>query len=297
MTNELESEKNLVEETEFVDEEVELKFHWIFLGFFIIYFNSFLIPGIIVMLYIFYYFIPSFLRVESFIVLFASFEPLFVVIITPIFLIGCYLLHLVLATLVTRWLWAFTERRSPSKEGIIPRNINSKALNYYTIRAFLIKYGKNAFIKGPFPWLTKWYYNTVKSNIIGKGTTIEESVTGDKFVEVGENCYIGVDANLASHLVEGIKGRVNYFKVKVGNNCTFAATGGLTPGCEAGDNTYFLPYVSAFKHTKIGGNNFYFGTPPRKITKKKTVDELGITTEDYEKERALREQQLKSKTE
>ena len=78
----------------------------------------------------------------------------------------------------------------------------------------MIKYGKNSFTKGIFPWLSNWFFNTVGSNKIGKGTTLEESVGMDKFIEVGENCYFGVNSTLASHLIQGIFGNITYFKIK-----------------------------------------------------------------------------------
>ncbi len=273
-------------------EEFDLQFHWYFLAFFIIYIGSFLPVGILIMGYLYFILIPRFLDVESFLSLFTTLEPLIIALTLPIFLMICYLLHLVLVTYITRWLWGITEKKCPSKEGIIPRNIPSKTLNYYHIRSFMIKYGKNAFVKGPFPFFLNWFYNTVGSNIIGKGTTIEEEVTGDKFVEIGKNCYIGADSNMATHLVEGIFGRVNYFKAKVGDNCTFTGGGGITPGCEVKDNSYFLPYASAFKHSKFQGDNYYFGMPPRKFFKKNIIEYLGITEEQFKKEKELRDKQI-----
>ncbi|GAG87229.1 unnamed protein product, partial [marine sediment metagenome] len=39
----------------------------------------------------------------------------------------------------------------------------------------MIKYGKNAFMKGFFPWLVNWFLNFVGAGVVDKGTTFEES--------------------------------------------------------------------------------------------------------------------------
>lgn len=295
MADDCEIPSQIESRVEEIREEVALQFHWYMIAFFIIYISSFMAPGIIIMGYLYFIMIPHFLSVNNIFILFTDIKPLIIGLTLPLFLLGCYLLHLLLIAIVTRWLWALTEKKCPSKEGIIPRNLPSKVLNYYHIRGFMIKYGKNAFVKGIFPWLANWFFNVVKSNSIGKETTMEEQVTGDKFVEIGENCYIGPDANLASHLVEGIFGRVSYFKVRVGNNCTLSGAGGLTPGCEIGDNSYFLPLTAAFKHSSFKGNNYYFGIPPRKFFKKNVMEYLGLSKEDFQKEKDLRNKQNSTK--
>ena len=157
---------------------------------------------------------------------------------------------------------------------MIPRSAPSKTLNYYTIRSFIIKYPKNLFVKGMFPWLTNSMFNFVGTNKIGKNTTIEEQLCGDKFVEVGHNCYIGVNSILTTHLVEGVNGRIAYFKIRVGDNSTFTAKGCVAPGGNLGDHTYLLPFASAFKFSQLKGENFYFGLPLRKIFRKKIMNYL-----------------------
>ena len=132
-------------------ESVDLPFHWFMLAFFIIYIVSFFIPLLIFFLYIVYIFIPIFLEAGSFFSLFTDFEPLIVSLLTPFVMIGCYLLHLLFLAWITRYLWAITEKKSPSKDGVIPRNVRSKTLNFYHIRSFMIKYGKTTFVKDPFP--------------------------------------------------------------------------------------------------------------------------------------------------
>ncbi|MHA1147010.1 MAG: hypothetical protein ACTSR8_02075 [Promethearchaeota archaeon] len=278
-----------------VKEVRKLQFHWYFLGFFIIYMGSFLPSGLMIFFYMSMIFVPFFMNISNLIILFTDIRPILIVITLPLFLIACYVLHLLLIGVFTRFLWQLTEKISPSEEGIIPRSIPSKKLNFYHIRSFLIKYGKNVFIKGPFPWLANWFFTYVGSNVIGKGTTIEEQVCGDKFCEVGNNCYIGPNSVLTTHLVEGVMGRITYFKIKVGDNSVFTALGCVAPGGYLEANTYLLPYASCFKYSHLKGNNYYFGIPVRKIFRKKVIEYLKLSEEDLEKEKSIIKKQSEKK--
>ena len=271
--------------------EIALQFHFYLTFFAIIYVGSYFLPGIIFMLYLYLFFIPFFLNNSSFISVFTSFRPLLALVLMPFVVIGCYLLHLFFIGLITRWLWRWTEKRSPTQDGVILRNLPSNTLNYYHIRSFIIKYGKNAFTKGIFPWLANWFFNFVGSNKIGKGTTIEEEIVGDKYIDVGDNCYIGVNSAICSHTVEGIFGRIPYFKIKIGDNSTCSAFGIVGPGCELKDNSYVLPLGGFAKQTATKGNNVYFGIPARRIFKKKICKYLKITEDDLERDKELRQKQ------
>ncbi|MBD3254592.1 MAG: hypothetical protein GF383_05840 [Candidatus Lokiarchaeota archaeon] len=278
-----------------IKQEIELQFHWYILAFFIIFIGSFLIPGIIITLYFRYFFLPFFLENASFASLFTSFYPLLALISMPLVIIGVYLIHLFLVGVLTKWLWEITENISPSKDGIIPRNINSKTLNFYNIRSFMIKYPKNAFIKGPFPWLINWLYNYVGNNKIGKGSTIEEQFGADRFVEIGDNSYVGVNSGFSSHSVEGIFGNISYFKIKLGNNVTTSGLNCIAPGVEIKDNSYLFPLAGATKYSTLKGNNFYFGVPLRKAFTKKTMKYLKISENELKSEERLRELQLQER--
>jgi len=264
-----------------IKEEVKLQFHWYLLAFFTIYTLSFVLPGIIFTLYLHFFFTPYFLGVKNFLSIFRELNSLIILLLMPLVIIICYLIHLFFVALTTRFFWRHTEKISPTKDGIIPRNIQSKILNYYNIRSFMIKYPKNAFVKGPFPWLINWLYNFVGTNKIGKGTTIEEQFGADRYVDIGDNCYIGVNSGFSSHSVSGIFGNISYFEIKVGDNVTTSALNCLAPGVQINDNAYLLPMAGAVKHTILkGDNNYYFGAPLRKIFKKKILEYLKIS-EDY----------------
>ena len=280
-----ESESSYAEtpENHVLKEEVKLQFYLYIIIFFFIFYISWVIPGLCFFWYFLQVFLPQVLEISNFFVLFTGINSLIAFISMPIILIGCYLLHLFLLGISSALCWKISEKNSPSKSGVIPRNIRSKVANYYHIRSFLIKYGKNSFTKGIFPWLSNWFFNTVGSNKIGKGTTLEESVGMDKFIEIEENCYLGVNSTLASHLIQGIFGNITYFKIKVGKNVTAAAMCQIGPGSEIHDNSFLLPLASTSKHSVLKGNNYYWGIPLRKIFRKKTMEYLDISPVDLEK--------------
>ena len=262
--------------------------------FFFIYVGSYLAPVMALMVYLFLVLKPLFLEVESFIVILTSLDSLIIFLTLPLIIIFFYLSHLLFLGIFTRISWKFTEKRSPTKDGIIPRNIASKTADYYHYRSFMIKYGKNAFMKGIFPWLANWFFNFTSSKI-GKGTTFEESVSNDRNIETGQNCYIGVNSALASHVVEGIFGNIIYFKVKVEDNVTLGGFNVVAPGCVLKDSTYLLPMAAGTKFNTTKGNNYYYGMPFRRIFKKKLMDYIKVSEDDLNRAEELRIRQVSAK--
>ncbi len=259
-----------------ITEEIKFQYFFYLVVFFTTYLASLMIPAFLFLLYIYLYFIPNFLDVANFFSIFTEINSLLALIFMPIIIILCYLIRLFFIALITRGFWNMTEKRSPTKDGIIPRNIRSDTLNYYHLRSFLIKYGKNTYMKGIFPFFSKWFYNFVGSSKIGKGTVIEESVCNDKHLNIGKNVYIGVNSTVTSHLVDGIFGNINYFEIKLGNNATTSCANSIAPGTEIQDNSYLLPLSALPKHSVLKGKNYYWGIPARKIFKKKTMQFLDL---------------------
>ncbi len=282
---------------EVIKEEIKLQPYWHVISFFSTYLGSYLIPGIIFFIYILFLFIPNVLDTSNPITLFTELGPLISLLLMPLILMGCYLIHVFFACFITRFWWRLTEKNCPSKDGVIARNIPSTTLNYYHIRSFMIKYPKNLVIKGPFPWLANWMYNFIGTNKIGKGTTIEEQTCGAKFIEVGDNCYIGVNSILSSHIVDGIFGNISFFKVKLGDNITLSTLNCMAPGTEINDNAYLLPLACTSKFNILKGNNYYFGVPLRKIFRKKIQEYLKLTKADFKTDEDLRQKQLQVKNE
>ena len=297
MLDEIEGTDKDDSDTEVPREKIKLQFHWYLSIFFVIYYSSYVVSGIIFMSYIIIIFVPNVLLVDNLIAIFTNLNSLLAFLALPFAIIISYLSRLFITGLISRIFWRFTERRSPTKDGIIPRNIPSKTANYYHIRSFMIKYGKNTFIKGVFPWLANWFFNFVGTGIIKKGSTLEESVVTDKNINVGKNCYVGVNSALSSHFVEGIFGNIVFFEIKLGENVTLGGFNNIAPGCELSDNSYLLPIAAATKFNKTKGNNYYFGMPFRRIFKKKIMDYLKVSEEDLSRAEELRIKQEKEKLE
>jgi hypothetical protein len=284
-------------DTEAPREKIKLQFRWYLSIFFVIYYMSYVVSGIIFMSYIIYVFIPNVLLIDNLFAVFTNLGSFLAFIALPLVFIFSYLSRLFIVALVSRIFWRLTEKRSPTKDGVIPRNILSKTANYYHIRSFMIKYGKNTFMKGVFPWLANWFFNFVGTGIIKRGSTLEESVVTDKRMNVGKNCYVGVNSALSSHFVEGIFGNIVYFEIILGENTTLGGFNNIAPGCELSDNSYLLPMAAATKHNKTKGDNYYFGMPLRRIFKKKIMDYLKVSEKDLERAEELRIRQEKEKLE
>ncbi len=290
-----EIEGNDEDDTEVPREKIKLQFHWYLSIFFVIYYLSYVVSGIIFMTYIVIIFVPNVLLVDNLNTIFTNLDSLLAFLALPLVIIISYLSRLFIVGLITRIFWRFTEYRSPTKDGVIPRNIGSKTANYYHIRSFMLKYGKNSFMKGVFPWLANWFFNFVGTGVINKGSTLEESVVTDKNINVGRNCYIGVNSALSSHFVEGVFGNIVFFEIKLGDNVTLGGFNNIAPGCELSDNSYLLPIAAATKHNKTKGDNYYFGMPFRRIFKKKIMDYLKVSEEDLERAEELRVKQENEK--
>ncbi|MBY8979598.1 MAG: hypothetical protein KGD72_04360 [Candidatus Lokiarchaeota archaeon] len=278
-------------------ELVQFKYHKYMAFFFSIYVGSYLAPVIALMFYLFLILKPLFLEVDSFIVILTSLDSLIIFLTIPLVVILFYLSHLFFLGAFTRILWRYTEKKSPTKDGIIPRDIRSKTADYYHYRSFMIKYGKNAFMKGFFPWLVNWFLNFVGAGVIDKGTTFEESVLNDRNIIVGKNCYIGVNSTLCTHVVEGIFGNIIYFKIVLGENVTLGGFNQIGPGGDLKENSYLLPMAAATKFNTTKGDNYYFGMPLRRIFKKKIMNYLKISEDDLSRAEELRVRREKEKLE
>jgi hypothetical protein len=278
-----------------IKEEVPVHMGLNVINLIIIYLGSMFVPVFIFMSYILMFFVPNFLEAQSFLSIFTEWRSLLNLLLMPLMIIGCFLLYLIFLGLFTRILWRRSEKKSPTKDGVIPRDIPSTTFKHYGMRSFMIKHPKNVFSKGMFPWLSNWFFNFVGTSKIGKGSTIEEQICADRYIEIGKNNYIGVNSALAAHAVEGIFGSINYFKIKTGDNVTTAGINLVGPGSVFNDNSYLLPLASATKHSILKGNNYYFGIPLRKIFKKKIMNYLDITMEDLKKSDELRQKQQANK--
>ncbi|TFG09029.1 MAG: hypothetical protein EU539_00525 [Promethearchaeota archaeon] len=247
--------------------ELSVPFHVYILSGWWIVGGSYIIPGILFIFFMYEYLIPQLFTIPFSINVLLKLNTILILLLVPLILVGIYLLHLFFIALFTSAFYRFADYRGPA-QGIFDRNLDeqSKALDYYHWRSFLLKYPTFAFIRSPFPWLLKWELNFIGSNIIGKGTVFEECFI-HSHLNFGKNCYMGTFAHISNHLVDGVYGSENltFYGAEIGDNCIFNALMGGMPGLEVGDNATFLPMATTIKYDKIGDNGIYMGFPVRKL--------------------------------
>lgn len=279
LNNNLEILKTIIFERsveELVDEEdlkahvkeLSVPFHFYIITGWILIGCSFIIPGFLFILFLFGILTPNTLSTALSVETFLSIK-LIILLLTPLILIGIYLLHLFFVALFTRWFYKLADKRGP-EQGIYDRNLDESStfLDYYHFRSFLFKYPIFAFIRSPFPWLINWELKFIGSNHVGKNTTFEETFF-HSHIDFGKNCYIGTFTHITNHVVDGVYGEENltFFGAEVSNNCIFSASNGALPGLEMGENSTILPMCATIKYDKLGDNGIYGGFPAKRLNK------------------------------
>ncbi len=249
--------------------ELSVPFHVYILSGWWIVGGSFIIPGILFVIFFNWFLIPNLFVIPFSFSELLKVEKLILLLLTPLIFIGIYLLHLFFVALFTSIFYRFADYRGPT-QGVFDRNLDehSKPLDYYHWRSFLLKYPVFAFLRSPFPWLLNWELRFIGSNKIGKGTVFEECYIHSHLIW-GKDCYMGTFAHISNHLVDGVYGSENltFYGAHIGDNCIFNALIGGLPGLETGDNVTFFPMCSTIKYDKLGSNGVYSGFPARSLNK------------------------------
>ncbi|NHJ24196.1 MAG: hypothetical protein EAX89_06455 [Candidatus Lokiarchaeota archaeon] len=257
--------------------ELSVPFHFYIISGIIIIGFSFIIPGLL-----FYFYLYMILGTNLF-TLPLTFNSLLhpmvytLTLLTPLIIIGIYLIHLFFIALFTRYFYIMADKRGPS-QGIYDRNLDTsiKALDYYHFSSFLMKYPIFAFSRSPFPWLLNWELRFIRSNKIGKGTILEETFL-HSHINFGKNSYLGTSSHITNHLVDGVYGDENltFIGVDIGDRVILnAITGGL-PGTEIGDDSTLLPGCTTLKYDKLDGSAIYEGFPAKKLNNEEVKKILG----------------------
>ncbi len=258
-------------------QEISVPFTFYIISGWIIVGGSFILPAFLFVFFLFGFLIPNFLTVPFSIGLLLKMDTLIIMILTPSIIIGIYILHLIFIAIITRLFYRYTDKRGPAG-GIFDRKMDesSLSLEYYHLRAFLLKYPIFAVMRSPFPWLLNWELNFIGCNKIGRGTVFEECYI-HSHINYGKNCYVGTFAHNTNHLVDGVYGDENltFYGPRIGNNCVFSAIMGGVPGMEMEDNSTMLPMSSTIKFDKLGKGNIYSGFPAKKLNKEEILDIFG----------------------
>ncbi|MFX1431011.1 MAG: hypothetical protein ACFFCY_12690 [Promethearchaeota archaeon] len=247
--------------------EMRVPFHFYIISGWIIVGFSFILPGFLFIFFLFIILVPNLFSNPLFLNTLTEPNLIILLILTPLIMIGIYLLHLFFVALFTKWFYNIVDKRGPA-HGVFDRNLDesSHVLNYYHFGSFLFKYPIFAFIRSPFPWLLNWELRFIGSNKVGKGTVFEDTFF-HSHIDFGHNCYIGTFSHISNHVVDGVYGEENltFFGVDIGNNCVFSLSNGAMPGLEMEDNSTILPLSATMKYDKVGMNGIYGKFPAKKL--------------------------------
>ncbi len=100
-------------------------------------------------------------------------------------------------------------------------------------------------------------------------------------LEIGDNCFIGLDAVISCHITE--KNRFYINKVIIGDNVTIGGKAIIAPGVVIEDDALIGAHTFVPKNVRIGKNQIYVATKPRLLQKKTTdfdITDNSISSKD-----------------
>jgi acetyltransferase-like isoleucine patch superfamily enzyme len=195
--------------------------------------------------------------------------PFAIFLISPLILIGLYLLRQFCSACIVKfyyYIFNVIQQRRELKNVTLQEY---RDINIYHTRSFILRIIKWQFSKGPFPWLTNWMFNFIKSNKIGKDAVIEDGFLCSEYLEMKENSYVGQSTIVSSQTIEGKYGALTIRKVKIGENSVVGPFSVIAPGVEMDDNALALPFSGCTKNFKMKQNRIYWGRPATLIRRKK----------------------------
>ncbi|HII05858.1 MAG TPA: acyltransferase [Methanotrichaceae archaeon] len=110
--------------------------------------------------------------------------------------------------------------------------------------------------------LRKWVYSICGARI-GDRAVIAGKLADPDLVEIGDGTFVGEDALILGHLVEG--DALYLEKVKIGKNCTIGARSTIMPGVEIDDGAIVGACSLVTKNEKIPAGTVWAGIPARDI--------------------------------
>jgi hypothetical protein len=110
--------------------------------------------------------------------------------------------------------------------------------------------------------LRRWAYRICGARI-GDGAVIAGKLADPDLVEIGDGAFVGEDALILGHLVEGDS--LYLKKVKIGKNCTIGARSTIMLGVEIDDGAIVGACSLVTKNEKIPAGAIWAGIPAREI--------------------------------
>jgi serine acetyltransferase len=113
----------------------------------------------------------------------------------------------------------------------------------------------------PVPLLRVYYQllgAKLGSNTWGPGTILDPP-----FVEIGDDCIVGMDSILCPHVIEG--DRLAHYPIRIGHKVTIGAGATILSNVEIGDGAIIGMRSLVAKGTRVGAGELWTGIPARRL--------------------------------
>ena len=279
------SPKRLYDSTPINNEKYEGKFvkkiPTFLLIFFIIYIFAYGIPLLILIYFYIDFFNPLILKSPTIIDIFINSDSIIVLSLTPIILIGCFLIHLILLSIITKIFYKLITHFNPPSEGVYHWEKRNKDYVDYFIRSFLIRYIKWKILRSPFPWLIKSIFNFIGNCKIGKKTVIEDMFIAKEFLEVGSNSYLG-KIMIANQLWDN---NLTIKKIIIKNHVVVSDGTCIAPGTKIENNVSIIPLSITAKCDILTSQSIYYSAPIKKIDEEYLSELFNINLLELKKQK------------
>jgi serine acetyltransferase len=112
----------------------------------------------------------------------------------------------------------------------------------------------------PVP-LLRLYYQLLGAKL-GANTWGPGTILDPPFVEIGDDCIVGMDAILCPHVIEG--DRLAHYPIKIGNKVTIGAGATILSNVEIGDGAIIGMRSLVAKGSRVGAGELWTGIPARR---------------------------------
>ena len=173
---------------------------------------------------------------------------------------------LTLAAIVLLYLYAILDYRIflrffPLRPGEIERHSSQEFVYHvYILHYLMLFYPLMQSHVLPVPLLRIYYQllgARLGSNTWGPGTILDPP-----FVQIGDDCIVGMDAILCPHVIEG--DLLAHYPIKIGNKVTIGAGATILSNVEIGDGAIIGMRSLVAKGARVGAGELWTGIPARR---------------------------------
>lgn len=112
----------------------------------------------------------------------------------------------------------------------------------------------------PVP-LLRLYYQSLGAKL-GANTWGPGTILDPPFVQIGDDCVVGMDALLCPHIIEG--DRLAHYPITIGNKVTIGAGATILCNVEIGDGAIIGMRSLVTRGTRVGAGELWTGIPARR---------------------------------